>query len=85
MKTLKVFGKGQVTLPKEWRSKYDTDQFMAIETPQGLLIKPIEPVVYFEDGDSFGLEFPTGVSAKELAADLAHELTQDSAKTSAQE
>jgi bifunctional DNA-binding transcriptional regulator/antitoxin component of YhaV-PrlF toxin-antitoxin module len=70
MKTLKIFGTGQVTLPKEWRSKYDTDQFMAIETPQGLLIKPIEPIVYFEDDSAFGLEFPTGIPAEELQHNL---------------
>ena len=69
--TLKVFGTGQVTLPKAWRKQYKTDHYIAQETPQGLLIKPLVDVFYYEDGDDyFGLNFPTGIDAKELAITL---------------
>ncbi|MFH1218255.1 MAG: AbrB/MazE/SpoVT family DNA-binding domain-containing protein [Candidatus Peregrinibacteria bacterium] len=69
--TLKVFGTGQVTLPKAWRKQYNTDHFVAQETPQGLLIKPLVDVFYYEDGDDyFGLNFPTGIDANELARNL---------------
>ncbi|PTT75195.1 MULTISPECIES: AbrB/MazE/SpoVT family DNA-binding domain-containing protein [unclassified Chryseobacterium] len=39
--TLKSFNSGQVTLPKKWRDQFDTDLFIAEETKEGLLIKPI--------------------------------------------
>ncbi|MCQ4138778.1 hypothetical protein NOM92_02600 [Chryseobacterium sp. EO14] len=39
--TLKSFNSGQVTLPKKWRDQFDTDLFIADETKEGLLIKPI--------------------------------------------
>lgn len=39
--TLKLFNTGQVTLPKLWRNKYPTKHFLATETKQGLLIRPI--------------------------------------------
>lgn len=38
---LKMFNSGQITLPKKWREKYDTHSFIAEETREGLLIKPI--------------------------------------------
>jgi len=38
---LKMFNSGQVTLPKKWREQYDTHSFIAEETSEGLLIKPI--------------------------------------------
>lgn len=71
MTTLKVFGKGQVTLPKEWRSKVHTEYFTAEETPQGLLLKPIVESTYYEiDEENFGLHFPQGISASKLAKEL---------------
>ena len=39
--TLKSFNSGQVTLPKKWRDQFDTSLFIAEETKEGLLIKPI--------------------------------------------
>ncbi|MFC1798024.1 AbrB/MazE/SpoVT family DNA-binding domain-containing protein [Patescibacteria group bacterium] len=49
--TLKTFNTGQITLPKKWRDKFETKNFMATETEEGLLIKPIEDneVVYYEN------------------------------------
>ncbi|OGJ49217.1 hypothetical protein A2335_05060 [Candidatus Peregrinibacteria bacterium RIFOXYB2_FULL_32_7] len=68
---LKLFGKGQITLPKFWRDKYDTDNFIAEETAQGLLIKPLVKVNYYElSDDNFGLNFPTGIEAGELLKKL---------------
>ncbi len=69
--TLKIFGTGQITLPKAWREQYKTDHFVAQETSQGLLIKPLVDTFYYEDGDDyFGLNFPMGIDAKELARNL---------------
>lgn len=69
--TLKIFGKGQVTLPKEWRDRVKTEHFIVEETPQGLLIKPIVESTYYEmDEENFGLHFPTGISASKLADNL---------------
>jgi bifunctional DNA-binding transcriptional regulator/antitoxin component of YhaV-PrlF toxin-antitoxin module len=39
---LKEFGRGQVTLPKKWREKFDTKVYIAKETSLGLLIVPFE-------------------------------------------
>ncbi|GEM_PF-606060 len=70
--TLKEFGTGQVTLPKEWRDKFDTHHYLARETNQGLLL---EPILYDEEGievveDSKGLHFPKGIPAGLLARQL---------------
>jgi len=40
--TLKIFNTGQITLPKKWRDKLKTKVLIAEETPEGLLIKPVE-------------------------------------------
>jgi bifunctional DNA-binding transcriptional regulator/antitoxin component of YhaV-PrlF toxin-antitoxin module len=37
---LKEFGRGQITLPKKWRDRFDTKVYIAKETSQGLLIVP---------------------------------------------
>jgi bifunctional DNA-binding transcriptional regulator/antitoxin component of YhaV-PrlF toxin-antitoxin module len=37
---LKEFGRGQVTLPKKWRDRFNTKVYIAKETSQGLLIVP---------------------------------------------
>ena len=76
--TLKLFGRGQITLPKKWRSKHNTDQYVAIETSQGLLIQPLEPVIFYDKDNEAGLTFPLGINAKELR----EELTRASGKIS---
>lgn len=69
--TSKIFGKGQITLPKEWRDKHKTNIVIIRETPQGLLIKPLQDEVYYEiDEENFGINFPSGISAKVLAEKL---------------
>lgn len=71
MTTLKVFGKGQITLPKDWRDKVHTEYFVAEEIPQGLLLKPIIESTYYEiDEENFGLHFPQGIPASKLAREL---------------
>lgn len=66
--TLSMWGNGAVTLPKKWRSKFHTRYFMAIEVSQGLLIKPIEEIQYYEEKNGgFGLRFPYGIDAGRLA------------------
>lgn len=69
---LSMFNTGQVTLPKKWRDKIKTKYFVAQETSDGgLLIKPLEEVMYYEvDDDNFGLSFPMGIPAKDLAKNL---------------
>jgi len=66
--TLSLWGNGAVTLPKEWRERYDTRHFIAKENEKGyLVIMPILDVEYYEEADgSFGLRFPTGIEAGEL-------------------
>ena len=69
--TLKLFNTGQITLPKVWRSQYDTKNFIAIETAEWLLIKPLtEQVAYYEDGDGFGLYAPDGLDPEVLLSSL---------------
>lgn len=66
--TLKVFNTGQITLPKKWRDKFTTKNFIAEETPEGLLIKPIEKdeIVYYENGEEFGLYCEKGMDPADL-------------------
>jgi len=50
--TLKSFNTGQITLPKVWRTKFNTKNFVAEEREDGLLIRPIENLndsVYYEN------------------------------------
>jgi bifunctional DNA-binding transcriptional regulator/antitoxin component of YhaV-PrlF toxin-antitoxin module len=66
--TIKLWGKGAVTLPKKWREKYDTEHFLAQETKDGgLYITPIR-VEYSEDKitGTFGLQFPDGIDIQEF-------------------
>ncbi len=39
--TLKEFGRGQITLPKRWRDRFQADNYIAKETSLGLLIIPL--------------------------------------------
>lgn len=59
---LTLWGQGAVTLPKEWRQQFATKHFMAVVTSDGLLIKPIVEVEYYENSPTdFGLRFPMGM------------------------
>lgn len=61
--TLKLFNTGQVTLPKAWRSKFKTKNFIAEETKNGLLIKPLtkDELVYYETDEEFGIYCENGI------------------------
>jgi len=66
--TLKTFNTGQITLPKKWRDKFQTKNFMAIETEEGLLIKPIEDneVVYYENKEWFWIYSDSGINPEDI-------------------
>lgn len=53
--TLKRFNTWQITLPKKWRDRFDTKNFIATETEEGLLIKPIKnnDITYYENNEWF--------------------------------
>lgn len=69
--TAKIFGTGQITLPKQWRDKVKTKNVIIEEMPQGLLIKPLVPSLYYEtENGDFGINFPLGIEAGELAKQL---------------
>lgn len=62
-----LWGQGAVTLPKAWRDRCGTKLFMAVETPAGLLIKPIVEVEYYENSPKdFGLRFPQGMETEKF-------------------
>jgi len=58
--TLKLFNTWQITLPKKWRENFSTKNFIAEETEEGLLIKPILPekkskTYYYDNKEWFGI------------------------------
>lgn len=70
--TLKLFNTWQVTLPKNWRDKYDTKLFIAEETEKWLLIKPIinEDVIYYENNDWFGIYSENWINPKDIISKI---------------
>ena len=66
--TLCMWGNGAVTLPKKWRDRFPTKNFLAQEDASGnLVIKPAEDTIYYERNDgSYGLHFPRGIEAGEF-------------------
>ncbi len=69
--TAKIFGTGQITLPKKWRNKINTKNVIIEEVPQGLLIKPLTSSLYYEmDEENFGINFPLGIKAEDLVKKL---------------
>lgn len=66
--TLSMFNTGQVTLPKSWRAKFKTNKFVAEETSDGLLIKPLvkDEMVYYENDKSFGLYCESGLDMEKI-------------------
>lgn len=70
--TLKLFNTWQVTLPKNWRDKYDTKLFIAEETEKWLLIKPIinEGVIYYENNDWFGIYSENWINPKDIISKI---------------
>ncbi len=71
--TLKVFNTGQITLPKRWRDKFDTKNFIAEETKQGLLIKPIETkndTVYYENNEGFWIYSDKWINPEDIISKI---------------
>lgn len=63
--TLSVQKTGMITLPKKWRDRHPGNQIVAEETPEGLLLRSISEIEYYEEPDgSFGLRFPLGMEMK---------------------
>lgn len=63
--TLCVQKTGMITLPKKWRDRHPAQRLIAEETPEGLLIRPVSEIEYYEDPDgSFGLRFPLGMDMR---------------------
>lgn len=50
---LKVFGTGQVTIPKKWREKFDTLHFKASMEGGKIILEPIDDYLTFFDSDDF--------------------------------
>lgn len=71
LSTAKIFGTGQITLPKKWREKIKTKTLIIEEVPEGLLVKPLTTSLFYEiNKENFGINFPLGIKAKDLAKDL---------------
>jgi hypothetical protein len=68
-KTITLRPNGSLTLPKKMRDKHKTIHYIAIEVPDGVLLKPVsDEIEYYENEDgSFGLRFPNGIEAGTLA------------------
>lgn len=66
--TLSMFNTGQITLPKVWRDKQETRKFLAEETEEGLLIKPIgkDGTVMYENKKGFGLYCENGLNTDKI-------------------
>ena len=66
--TLSMFNTGQITLPKKWRDKFKTKKFIAEETDEGLLIKPIkkDETVFYEDENGFGIYCEGGLDMEKM-------------------
>lgn len=60
---LKLFGTGQVTLPKKWRTQFNTTHYKATTQGNKLIITPLEEDQVFFDADEFnkgeGVELDT--------------------------
>jgi len=68
--TLKLFNTGQITLPKAWRNRVKSEHFVAEETDEGLLIKPLkekeDDTVYYEDKQGFGIYSEKGLPVDKI-------------------
>lgn len=73
---LKSFGTGQVTLPKTWREKFDTQYFVAIIQDNQITIKPFiddtEAEEVFFDAEKFNKN--KGVEVKDFYKALKESL-----------
>ena len=66
--TITLRPNGSMTLPKKLRTKHQTIHYIAMEVPEGVLLKPIEEIQYYEKKDgTVGVHFPYGIEAGRLA------------------
>lgn len=67
---LSCFNTGQITLPKKWRDSHESKKYIAEETKDGLLIKPLSEkeikVSYFNHDKEEGVIFPEGIDPEDL-------------------
>jgi bifunctional DNA-binding transcriptional regulator/antitoxin component of YhaV-PrlF toxin-antitoxin module len=71
--TLKSFNTGQITLPKVWRTKFNTKNFVAEEREDGLLIRPIENLndsVYYENKEWFGIYSSEWINPEDIISKI---------------
>ena len=73
--TLKLFNTGQITLPKKWREQFDTQNFIAEEKENWLLIKPIlsekKSKTYFYDNKQwFGIFNENWIDSDDLISKI---------------
>ncbi len=70
---LSMFNTGQVTLPKKWRSQFNTTKFKATEEKGRLIVEPIENtpeqlrdenIEIYDEGH--GIRFKKGLSGEAL-------------------
>ncbi len=66
--TLSMFNTGQITLPKAWRKKFKTAKFIAEETKNGLLIKPLmkDETIFYQDNEGFGIYCENGLDTDKI-------------------
>ena len=69
--TLKLFNTGQITLPKKWREKYNVKNFIAIETEEWLLVKPLleekkSKTYYYENKEWFWIFNENWIDSEDL-------------------
>lgn len=67
--TLKSFNTWQITLPKKWREKYNTQNFLAEETEAWLLIRPLvkkDDIVYYENNEWFWIYSEVWINPEDI-------------------
>lgn len=67
---LKVFGTGQITIPKRWRDAHNTNLYMAKDNGTNIILEPIkneESVIFDADehNDGEGVEINDFIKALE--------------------
>ena len=73
MKVVKTTTKGQITLPKNWRSRFDTDNFLLEIAEKQIIVKPIkfkelnsEEIIFDAERDNDGKGVPVDEMIKLL-------------------
>jgi len=48
MKLIKITAKNQITIPRYFRRRFPSDYLLALETPDGILLRPVSPGTKFK-------------------------------------